>query len=293
VENRRSLVDERTAVSNKVKNALKIYYPQIPAWFDNLTTELVGDLLQRWPTLEELKKARPSTLEKFLREHGVRDEEKIQQRVATVRDAVAATQDRAVIEPARQMVAVWMAQMGVLRDGIRELEKTIREIAAAQADWAIFDSLPGAGDVMAPRLMAALGTKRDRFASANELQSFAGIAPVKEASGNSVIIHIRLACPKFTRQTFHEWAACSIPECEWAKEYYDRMKAKGKSRPVAIRALAFKWMRILYRCWKDGKPHSCQWRRAKGPEWQRHRGPRRRWSMAVRTPARTSEPHPQ
>jgi hypothetical protein len=47
--------------------------------------------------------------------------------------------------------------------------------------------------------MAALGTRRERFESANELQCFAGIAPVKEASGNSVWIHFRRACPKFVR----------------------------------------------------------------------------------------------
>ena len=85
--------------------------------------------------------------------------------------------------------------------------------------------------------------------------SFAGIAPVKEASGNTVLIHVRWACPQFVRQTFHEWAACSIPECAWAKAYYDRMKARGKSHHVVVRALAFKWMRILYRCWKDRKPY--------------------------------------
>ena len=103
--------------------------------------------------------------------------------------------------------------------------------------------------------MAALGTQRDRFRSANELQCFAGIAPVKEASGNSVRIHIRWACPKFIRQTFHEWAACSIPECAWAKASYDRLRARGKSHHVAVRALAFKWMRILYRCWHTRQPY--------------------------------------
>jgi hypothetical protein len=82
------------------------------------------------------------------------------------------------------------------------------------------------------------------------LQCFAGIAPVKEASGKSEWTHFRRACPKFLRQTFHEWAACSIPLCDWAGAYYDQLKARGKSHHMAVRALAFKWMRILYRCWK-------------------------------------------
>jgi transposase len=255
VENRRKLVDERTALSNKLKDALKIYFPQIPLWFDNLTTDLVGDLLRKWPTLPDLKTARPATLEKFFRQHGARDEEKIQQRLTDIRNAVPATFDRAVIESSQLMIGAWLPQLKALREAIRGLEKVIRELATAQPDWAIFDSLPGAGEVMAPRLMAALGTQRDRFRSANELQCFAGIAPVKEASGNSVRIHIRWACPKFIRQTFHEWAACSIPECAWAKASYDRLRARGKSHHVAVRAVAFKWMRILYRCWQARQPY--------------------------------------
>ena len=66
---------------------------------------------------------------------------------------------------------------------------------------------------------------------------------------------MRWACPKFVRQTFHEWAACSIPFCGWAKEYYDQQRSKGKSHHTAVRALAFKWMRILYRCWKNREPY--------------------------------------
>ena len=103
--------------------------------------------------------------------------------------------------------------------------------------------------------MAALGSRRERFASAAELQCFSGIAPVKEASGNSQRVHRRWACPKFLRQSFHEWAACSIPFCAWAKAYYDQQRSRQKSHHTAVRALAFKWMRILYRCWKDRQPY--------------------------------------
>jgi transposase len=255
VENRRKLVDERTALANRLKDQLKIYFPQIPLWFEDVSTELVCDLLTKWPTLEELRKARPATLEKFFHQHRCRDEETIRQRVDGIRSAVAATGDEAVIVSSTTMVGCWIRQLGVLRPAIREIEKAIRELAQSQQDWAIFDSLPGAGEVMAPRLMAAMGSRRERFESAEELQSFAGIAPVREASGKSVWIHFRRACPKFIRQTFHEWAACSIPQCEWAKDLYDRLKAKGKSHHMAIRVVAFKWMRILFRCWKNREPY--------------------------------------
>jgi hypothetical protein len=109
-----------------------------------------------------------------------------------------------------------------------------------------------------PRLIAAVGTYRDRFDSANSMACFTGIAPVKESSGNSCWIHWRWSCPKFIRQTFHEWAGCSIRTCDWAREYYDKQRARGKGHHAAIRALAFKWIRIFFRCWHDRVAYSNQ-----------------------------------
>ena len=75
------------------------------------------------------------------------------------------------------------------------------------------------------------------------------------SSGQQRWVHWRWACPKFLRQTFHEWALHSIGHSQWAREYYQQQRAKGKSRHTAIRALAFKWVRILFRCWKDRKTY--------------------------------------
>ena len=87
----------------------------------------------------------------------------------------------------------------------------------------MFRSLPGAGDALVPRLIVAFGTQRDRYQSAYEMQCYSGIAPVTEASGNSQWVHFRFICPKFLRQTFHEFAGCSIQQSEWAHAYYDHM----------------------------------------------------------------------
>lgn len=255
VENRRRLVEERTAISNRLTDLLKQYFPQILVWFDSVDLVVVGDLLERWPMLEELQKAKPSTVAKFFREHNCRDEEKNRQRIELIRRAIPATHDPAVIGPAQFMAFVCVKQIAVLREAIAELDKTIRELARQQADWEIFDSLPRAGDVLAPRLMAAMGSRRERYASAADLQRFSGIAPVKEASGNNVWVHMRWACPKFLRQSFHEWAAGTIQACGWAKAYYDEQRAQKKNHHTAVRALAFKWQRIVYRCWKDRQPY--------------------------------------
>jgi transposase len=119
----------------------------------------------------------------------------------------------------------------------------------------LFEALPGAGAVFAPRLLVAFGEQRERYASADELQKYAGIAPVTERSGNTSWVHWRLQCPTFLRQTFVEWAAESIRHSFWARAYYAQQRQKGTSHQAAVRALAFKWIRVVFRCWQRRTPY--------------------------------------
>ena len=116
-------------------------------------------------------------------------------------------------------------------------------------------SFPGIGNALAPRLIAALGTQRERFPDAGSIQSYSGIAPVREASGKREWVHVRWACPKFIKQTFQEWAQHSMTRCAWARSHYEAQRARGKGHQAAVRSLAFKWIRILFRCWKDRTPY--------------------------------------
>jgi hypothetical protein len=105
--------------------------------------------------------------------------------------------------------------------------------------------------VLAPRLLAVFGSQRERYENAAEVQTFSGIAPVTERSGKSSWVHFRFACSKFLRQSFHKFASCSIPRSPWAHAYYELQRRRGKKHHAAVRALAFKWIRIIYRCWKE------------------------------------------
>jgi len=251
VEERRKLVDEKTAQANRLTSDLKIYFPQVLDWFERLDTELVCDLLQRWPTLAELQKVPPAKLRTFFRKHYCRDEELIERRLLAIRQAIPAIRDRAVIEAKSMVVRVIVQVIVSLLEGIADLDKKIEEAAATHPDFFIFDSLPGAGAVMAPRLLAAFGSQRERYGSAGEVQTYTGIAPVIEKSGKKKWVHFRWACPKFLRQSFHEWAGHSIAQSVWARSYYQQLRSRGKGHHAAVRALAFKWIRILFRCWKD------------------------------------------
>lgn len=87
------------------------------------------------------------------------------------------------------------------------------------------------------------------------MQKFSGIAPVVIRSGKTKSVHFRRACPKFLRQSFQEWAGHSIAFCDWARLYYQQQRQRGLDHHAAVRALAFKWIRIAFRCWQDSVPY--------------------------------------
>ena len=144
-------------------------------------------------------------------------------------------------------VVAWAGLLKQLLAAIADYDEKIDALARQHPDYALMKSLPGAGPALAPRLIAALGSRRDRYQTAYEIQCYSGIAPVVASSGKQRWLHWRWSCPKFLRQTFHEWALHSVAYSQWAREYYEEQRAKGKRRNTAIRSLAFKWIRILFR----------------------------------------------
>ena len=258
VERRRQIVDEKTRQKNRLTDCLKLYFPQLLHWFDDVSGPLVGALLERWPGLEQLQRSHPGTLRKFFHQQNCRGEELIEERISAIYQAISATRDAAVLEAGTITARGLVALLTTLRGNIAELDGRIAQLVAAHPDGALFDSLPGAGPALVPRLIVAFGTRRERYDNAYQMQCYSGIAPVKAASGNTQRVHIRRACPKFLRQTFHEFASHSIGQSEWARDYYQFQRDNHKPHQAAVRALAYKWIRIIFRCWKDGKPYDEQ-----------------------------------
>ncbi|HEA1013507.1 TPA: IS110 family transposase, partial [Escherichia coli] len=241
--------DKRRFV-NRIINTLKQYYPQPLEWFSHRGSLLLCELIIRWPSLQQLKRARRDTIRNFLNAKGGRAMALTEQRVASIDNAIPLTTDPSVIEANALMAAALATQIKVVSEIIKTYDERIETLFDTLPDAGLFKSLPGMGPCMGPRMLAALGDNRDRFNSAEEIQNYAGIAPVTERSGQKSWVHWRWQCAKFVRQTFVEWAAKTVNSSYWAKLYYQGLREKGKSHQSAIRALAFKWIRIIYRCWK-------------------------------------------
>ena len=256
VEQRRRLVNDRVRMTNRLRNTLKQYYPQTLEWFDHIDTPLFCDFIERWPTLIQVKRARRATLETFFHQHNMRFAHVLNARLQSIKAASPLTLDQAVITPHRLQALVLVDLLRATLAAITRFDEAIAELAPKHPDYALFASLPGAGPSLAPRLLVAFGEQRERFNNAAELQKYSGVAPVTERSGKKNWIHWRWQCPTFLRQTFVEWAAQTINKSFWAGAYYRQQRDKGCTYQAAVRTLAFKWIRILYRCWQTRTPYS-------------------------------------
>jgi transposase len=250
VEHRRRLVADQTRTSNRLTALLKGYFPQVLAWFPDIRTELVCEFLLRWSSLEALKGVRRATLEKFFRLHNSHRKAMLETRLDAIKEAVPLTTDAAVINSSVLMVKALASQMRTTLTAVHEFDRRIEALCEAHEDFELFTSLPGAGRIYASRLLTAMGSNRERWASADELLRFSGVAPVVERSGKSSWTRWRYFCPKFFRQSFIEYAGESIRHSGWARAFYLSQKAKGKSHQAAVRALAYKWIRIIWKCWQ-------------------------------------------
>ena len=254
-EHRRKLVNHRVALTNRLTSLLKQYFPQALDWVGTLDSRQGCDFLLQWPTLAAVQRARPATLRRFYQQHNCRRAAVIDARLAEIDTAQPLTTDPAIVDTLSLTVQTYATQLRPMLDAIATFDARIAAMFAQHPDQALFASFPGAGPVGAPRLAAAFGTDRTRWHAATELQTYAGIAPVTERSGKRCWVHHRLACPKFLKQTFHEYADQSIRFSSWARRYYDQQRGRGNTHHAALRSLAFKWMRILFRCWQNRTPY--------------------------------------
>lgn len=255
LEHRRSLVDQVTEITNRLTSTLKIYYPlALEISGQRLHAPLACRFLERFPDLETLQATEPGDLRAFYYSNQSRRKPLIEKRITAATIAIPITTDPGLIVPGRELVQFLISQLDLLRPQIEHYENLIDAIKAEHKDTEIFESLPGAGPNLSARLLATFGDDRTRFLTAESIQRYTGIAPVTKQSGKKRYVHRRFTkrtCPHFEHQTFIEWVGQSILQSTWARAYYDDQRKKKIGHWAIMRALAYKWIRILHRCWKD------------------------------------------
>lgn len=259
-QDRRRWVDERTALGQQLRQRLKDYFPlALQLAGESLYAEWFLRVLRKFPSHQELRRASPQTLKRLLpKKRRVSDDESEDPRLSEIRTAKPLVTDKAVVDGNRLAVLQLVRLIEQLNDTISQYDREIAQRMASHPEAALFQSFPAAGDAMAPRLLVAIGTDRTRYERAEDLQTSSGIAPIRIQSGKSCVVLRRRACSKFIHQTFHEYADHSRKKSAWARAYYKMLRESGKGHNAALRALAFKWQRIIFRCWKSNTPYDEQ-----------------------------------
>jgi transposase len=253
-DDRRQAVQHRTACVQHLTAALKEYFPLALVVAGKLTNDMACHFLDKWTSLEELQAAKPHALRKFLYGHNSRAD--LEPRLQQIKEAHPLTRDPAVIEAGRRQVRLLAQMILLLNEHIGQYEDRITQLFGDHPDRALFESLPGAGAALAPRLLTAFGVDRARFAAAENLAKYSGIAPIQRSSGKTQLCFKRWAFPRFLHQTFFEYAGKSVVASVWAKAYYQAQRAKGRAHNAILRSLAFKWIRILWSCWRANQPYN-------------------------------------
>jgi transposase len=252
VLHRRAVVDQRTGLTNRLKALLKAYFPQtLDLCGEDLWRPLATEFLLKWPTLQSLKKARKPSLKQFYYLQGSRSQSLIDQRLERIDKAVPLTDEIALLQSYTLRVQLICKELQLVLKTLEQFDQQIANLFQQHPDRPIFEAFPGAGPVLAPRLLAGMGSERERFPEPGNLQCLSGVAPVTKQSGGKCHIHRRYLCPKFLKQSFHEYAKVSILHSRWAAAYYGQQRNKGCAHHTAVRALAYKWQRIIWKCWQS------------------------------------------
>lgn len=252
---RRKRVDERTALTNQLQAALKRYFPQaLELLHEHLWRPMNLEFLRKWPSAQKLKAVPLSRLRKFYHQHGSRSEERWTQRTGLIAKLVALAE--AGLSDELEVEAL-VDQIEVLNENIHRHDQAIAEVFTAEGEKAErIAALPGAGPILAPRVYAAVERHAPNCDSAQAMAAAVGVAPVTDQSGKMKRVYRRLRCDNHTRQAFIEWAKESAKYSVWAKAFMEQRQERGQGFYAIIRALAYKWIRILWKCWHDGTAYN-------------------------------------
>ncbi len=253
---RRQFVEQRVDLSQRLIDLLKAYFPAVL----NMKAakpyaEFLLKLIAKYPTLTAVRKAGKARIRKLF--YGLGTTARIEKRIEALFSAKPLTTDDTILKTSARK-AQWLAQqLLLLNQAVRNYDGQIRQAVAQHPLRSVVDTLP-CGMTSRARIIAAMGDDKTRYASATDFTAAVGIAPLTTQSGKSRYVSSRWATSKFLRQTFHEFAGVTIKRCPWSKAFYDNQIAKGKTSRMAKRALAYKWIRIIYRCWQTDTAYDQQ-----------------------------------
>ena len=248
VGDQRRFIRTRTLLSNQLRASLQEYFPTALSFFNDIDAPTALAFLKAHPRPEKVSARK---LERLLaKARHPSPKMRAEAIAAALAGAVIPVDEFTVRAKARATVTL-VEHLQLLNEQLKDYQREIEELFDRHPDAAIFKSFPGAGPSNGPRLLVEIGDNRDRYADADGLQGEAGTCPVTKASGKSHFVQFRRACRRSFRDTMHQFSFCSMEKSGWAKAFYNTQRDHGRNHATALRALGDKWLKIIYRTWKD------------------------------------------
>jgi len=244
------ITEEHARYKNKLHFAVKQYFYLHDSLFTNFGCTIQLKMLIKYPTYHDLKIASEDELITFLKSNKFRVLKYIKrvlEKIESYDQWISPEVEYAYSVEVKMLCEI----LFILKQNLNDVEKEMNAILDNHRMGSIFRSLPGAGVVLACKLLALFGDNMDRFSNANQAQCLFGTAPKNYQSGNYHKVTMRKACNKSGRAVLYSFAFSSMHFCQWARSYYYEQRKKGKTNSVATRALSNKWVSIIFRLWKD------------------------------------------
>jgi transposase len=243
---------QQQRMTNQLRQVLKQYYPAAIDLFRELHAPLSLAFLTTYSTPEAARAASREDLQTFFEQQHYRWMDKVDAIYQQLQQPMLAARVSAGYV---SHVAALVVMLQTLHEQLRKLKRRMKTLFAAHPQAAWWQTFPGAGPLTSARLLATIGDQRDRFPSAPSLQTLAGTVPVTRRSGKKTAVEFRLACSKPLRNAVTDLARNSVRQGGWARSYFHNQLALGHTPTRAYRALANRWLKIIWTLWQRREPY--------------------------------------
>lgn len=245
-----NLIWSRQRLVNQLRNNLREYYPAALAAFGTeLAHPVALGVLDAAPTPAIGRTLSQSKLAAILRRAG--RERGVQDKAAAIQAQLRAPHLAAPTLIGEAYGKSAASTVRILRGMNAELASLESELAPSfekHPDAEIYRSLPGLGIVLGARVLSEFGDDRTRFAHPKARKNYAGSSPITKTSGKSRVVLARMTRNRRLADACHQWAFCALIPSAGARDYYHRLRQRGKTHHQALRALANRLVGILHGC---------------------------------------------
>lgn len=248
----KTLIWERTRHTQRLRHALRDYFPAALEAFEDLDAADTLELLAKAPTPAQAARLTLAQISAALTRARRRN---VAEKAATIQAAlraehlgqpdIVATAYAASIQALIAVITVLNAQVATLQG---QVEAHFGQHPAAE----IIVSQPGLGVVCGARVLAEFGDDPHRYTCAKARKNYAGTSPITKASGKKKVALARFIHNDRLIDALMTQAFSALNASPGARAYYDRQKARGASHNAALRQLANRLVGILHGCLKTG-----------------------------------------